>query len=45
MQERLERLFSECDKHVLRMNSAKAKLATVLPLTSVGYSALTEDEI
>lgn len=45
MRERLERLFSECDKHVLRMNSAKAKLAAVLPLTSVGYSALTEDEI
>lgn len=45
MRERLERLFSECDKHVLRMNSAKAKLAAVLPLSSVGYSALTEDEI
>ncbi len=45
MGDRLERLFSECDKHVLRMNSAKAKLAAVLPLTSIGYSALTEDEI
>lgn len=45
MRDRLERLFSECDKHVLRMNSAKAKLAAVLPLTSIGYSALTEDEI
>ena len=43
--EKLARLLSECDKHLLRMNSAKAKAEPFLPLTIERFESLSEDEV
>ena len=45
MQKRLDKIIAECEKHVLRMNSAYSKLEYLLPITNGSYVRLTEDEI
>jgi hypothetical protein len=43
--QKLLKILNECDKHLLRMNSASKKMSSFMPLTSTKYENLTEDEI
>jgi len=43
--EKLLKILNECDKHLLRMNSASKKMSLFMPLTVTRYEDLTEDEI
>ena len=45
VEEKIERLIQECDKHVLRINSAAGKLQNTMPLTADRYEQLTEEQI
>jgi len=40
-----QKIINECDKHILRMNSAYRKIAATLPLDKNKYINLSEDEI
>jgi len=42
---KLQQVINECDKHILRMNSAYKKAAAILPLNKEKYDALSEDDI
>lgn len=42
---KLQKIINECDKHILRMNSAYKKTLAILPLHEDKYKALNEDEI
>ena len=42
---KLQKIINECDKHILRMNSAHRKTLTIFPLNVDKYTALDEDEI
>lgn len=42
---RLDKLFNECDKHLLRINSAYLKMAVFMPLSVDRYLQLSDDEI
>ncbi len=41
----LDKTFTECDIHLLRMNSAYRKIAEKLPFTAQSYFDLDDDEI
>ena len=41
---RMEKLITECDKHVQRMNSAYTKMSLFMPLDISGYQQLSDDE-
>jgi len=43
--EKLGKIFNECDKHLLRLNSAYSKIVFMLPLDATTYSNLTENEV
>ena len=43
--ERLEREFTICDKHILRINEALKDLSSTLPLTAENYIQLGRDQI
>ena len=43
--EKIEKIFAECDKHILRINSAAKKMQPAMPLDKERYIHLTEDEI
>lgn len=43
--ERLEREFTICDKHILRINEALKDLSSTLPLTAENYIQLDRDQI
>jgi len=43
--EKLEKIFYECDKHILRINSASQKMAVFMPLDSKKYIDLTDDAV
>ena len=43
--EKLDKIFYECDKHLLRINSSSKKLDSIMPLDEKKYLNLTEDEI
>lgn len=45
VEEKLERLINECDKHQLRIESAHRKIQHKLPFNVQSYKKLTEDEI
>ena len=45
IKEKLQKIFYECDKHILRINSAAKKMSNIIPLTKQKYINLTEDEI
>lgn len=40
-----QKIINECDKHILRMNSAYKKIAAALPLDKDKYINLNEDEV
>jgi len=43
--EKLEKIFNECDKHLLRLDSSSKKLQAIMPLDEEKYLNLTEDDI
>ncbi|MFK5937845.1 MAG: hypothetical protein QM497_05540 [Sulfurimonas sp.] len=43
--EKLEKIFNECDKHIIRINSSSTKMKANMPLDKNKYLNLTEDEI
>ncbi len=43
--EKLEKIFNECDKHILRINSSSAKMKSNMPLDKNKYLNLTDDEV
>lgn len=43
--ERLQREFDICDKHILRINEALGELSSVLPLSSNDYATLNSEQI
>lgn len=42
---KLQKIINECDKHILRMNSAYKKIVASLPLDMESYTKLNEDEV
>jgi len=42
---KLQKIINECDKHILRMNSAYKKIAATLPLDKDKYIKLSDDEV
>lgn len=42
---KLEKILNECDKHLLRVNSAHRHMTSFTPLTKQGYLNLTEQNI
>ena len=43
--EKLQKIFYECDKHLLRINSSYTELKTIMPLSEERYVNLNEEEI
>ena len=43
--ERLQREFDICDKHILRINEALGELSSTLPLTTESYAQLSSEQI
>ena len=43
--ERLQREFDICDKHILRINEALNALSSILPLTPESYASLDSEQI
>ena len=43
--ERLQREFEVCDKHILRINEALEELSSTLPLTNESYAQLSSEQI
>ena len=43
--ERLDREFTICDKHILRIDEAMKELSAVLPLSNESYASLTREQI
>jgi hypothetical protein len=43
--EKLQKIFSECDKHITRINSSSAKMKVNIPLDKYKYIQLTDDEV
>jgi len=44
-QKKLEKIFHECDKHILRITSATKKMSSSMPLDEIKYLNLTDDEV
>ena len=42
---KLQKIINDCDKHILRMNSAYKKIVASLPLDAESYTKLNEDEV
>ena len=42
---KVEKILNECDKHLLRINSAYLRMASIMPLTKQGYLDLTEQNV
>lgn len=45
IRQKLEKLISECDKHLKRINNAYSKMAIFMPLNAESFQRLNEDEI
>ena len=45
IKEKLEKIFYECDKHILRINSASKKMSVFMPLDEEKYINLSDSEI
>lgn len=43
--ERLDREFTICDKHILRIDEAMKELSAVLPFSNESYASLTSEQI
>ncbi len=44
-EEKLIKIFNECDKHIMRINSSSAKMKSSMPLTKDKYLDLLDDEV
>ncbi len=44
-EEKLQKIFNECNKHLLRINSAYSKMFKFMPLDKFKYTNLNDDEI
>lgn len=44
-EEKIKKLFNECEKHIFRMNSAAKKMLDTMPLDEKKYICLTDDEV
>ncbi len=45
IQERLQREFEVCDRHIMRINEALASLGVPIPMSMSSYEALTPEQI
>ncbi len=43
--EKLEKIFYECDRHILRINNASSKMSNTMPLTKEKFINLSDDEV
>lgn len=43
--EKVQRILRECEKHLLRINSAYLKMQSYFPLSTQKYSNLSDDEV
>ena len=43
--EKLEKIFYQCDKHIVRINSSTNELKSIMPLDERKYRTLLEEEI
>jgi len=43
--EKLEKIFYECDRHILRINSATKKMSSYMPLNKDKFIDLNDDEV
>jgi hypothetical protein len=44
-EEKLKKIFHECDQHIVRINSSSTKMKANISLDKLKYLALTDDEI
>lgn len=44
-EEKLKKIFNECDKHIIRINSSSQKMKANIPLNKDKYLNLTDDEV
>ncbi len=45
IKEKLEKVFYECDKHILRIANTTNKMSSFMPLSTEKFTNLSEDEI
>lgn len=45
IEQRIEKLIAECDKHLKRINAAYLKMALFMPLDAAKFQQLTDDEV
>jgi hypothetical protein len=45
LDEKLQKIFYECEKHIQRINSASSKMISIMPLDGDKYTNLDEDEV
>lgn len=45
LESKVEKILDECDKHLLRINSAYQHMSSFMPLTKQGYLELTEQNV
>ena len=43
--QKLIKIFNECDKHIMRINSASTKMQSIMPLDKDKYLNLSDDEV
>ena len=43
--QKLIKIFNECDKHIMRINSASTKMQSTMPLDKEKYLNLSDDEV
>lgn len=43
--EKLKKIFNECDKHIIRINSSSLKMKANIPLNAETYLNLTDNEV
>ena len=44
-EEKLKKIFNECDKHIIRINTSSEKMKVNIPLDEYKYINLTDDEV
>ena len=44
-EEKIEKIFNECEKHIQRINSATKKMSNTMPLDADKYVNLSDDEV
>ncbi len=41
----IQRVFNECEKHLLRIRTASAEMVPMMPLTALAYSELDDEQV